>query len=170
MRTFLILLCFAFLAPVLGACAAEEDYPVVIGDTTDGDDDVVIPADEVPLSGGTVHKATRAQAIQHCNEIQYMHYNDRSACYQTYQNPSWLQGALTHCTNYVNNVVTNACLDKYNASVYWQTRRSFINVPPPGYWYGDKYRWWCLGGWPVKSSPNDTDALHQQWLDCEPGV
>lgn len=170
MRTILILL-FAvqvFAALVLtSACATEEDYPLVVGDTSDGDDDVIIPADQIPA--GTTTKALRDLAIQHCNEIQWMHY-EHDGCYQTYHNDTWLGGALLHCTNYVNNVVTDACLDKYNKSVYYQSRRLFFNVPPPGYWYGDRYRWYCLGGWPVKSVPNDTDALHQAWVDCEPGV
>jgi len=156
----------------LTGCAVEDDdaYPLAIPDTTDGDDDVIVSQEDLPgASDGVVRKTLRDLAIQHCQEIQWMHY-ERSACYQTYHNDNWLGGALQHCVNYVNNVVTEPCLDEYNSSVYWQTRREFINVPYPGYYFGDKFRWYCLGGWPVKSTPNDTDALHNAWVACEPGV
>lgn len=174
MRTILTMLLavqiFAALA-LTSACALDdgEDYPLAIPDTTDGPDEAVIEQDQLP-AGGTVHKATRAQALQYCYEVQYQHYSARSGCWNTYYNDVWLQQAYQSCVDNMNNNVTDACVNQYANYVYWLTRRAFFNVPPPGYWYGDKYRWYCLGGWPALSTPNDTGALYNAWLTCEPNI
>jgi hypothetical protein len=158
------LLTVSTLAALTG-CAAEDDYDLVIPDTSDGDDDVVIPADKVP--GGTSHKATRAQATQYCYEVQYAHYN-HTGCWNTYHNDNWLGAALQSCNDNMNNNVTDACVNKYADYVYWLTRRAWS--PTLNRYFGDQLRWYCTGGWPALYTPNDTSALYADWLTCEPNI
>lgn len=165
-----------------GGCAEEEPYPLVIGDTTDGPDEVVLPGPVVVTSGESEWSppepdrnykfgVTRAHDAQYCYDVQYAHYH-RPGCWQVYHNDAWLAYALQACNNGVNQA-TDACVDEHATFHYWLTHRAQLYSPTPPYgpyWYGDQFRWECWGGWPVLTQPNDTDALWQAYLACEPNI
>lgn len=187
MRPFLIVLLLAIAAPMLlPACAMEDEdpYPLALPDSHDGDPTVIIPVpdddDAWELSGLSEYEpdvadrnhkygVTRQHDAQYCYEVQYAHYG-RPGCWNTYHNDAWLAYALQTCNDAVNQA-TDACVAKHAKFHYWLTRRSLLvrTEPPYGtFYYGDQFRWSCLGGWPVLNRPNDTDALWTDYLNCEP--
>lgn len=147
------------LALSLAGCDPSEtvdDFDVASGET-----EFTPVQDPLPVN------KTVTQLVTYCQEVQWAHYH-RSNCYQTYNNDTWLGNALQSCNSWFN--VTPACLEPARRFHYWLTRRyELIRTQPPygTYWFGDRDRWYCLGGWPVLGKPNDTDSIWNDYLACE---
>jgi hypothetical protein len=161
----------------LTGCAAEDDYVVVIPDTSDGDEtatiDCAVHPDLEICQGDAAPDLTSKTLTPYESAIKW----GRDRCLDQYN----LHCANTYNTVWLNNcyswvqATTDAtpsqCMDERAAMQYCQSNWALIDPAPPGggdsYLWGNTGVWYCLGGWPALPAQHRCNTEVSAYNNCE---